>query len=171
MRHRSLSHSTQGVGVQGLLGGQDCHVLDTAGPSWPPTQSTAELQPQWSCLGDSWVKGGKHCLVVKGKKVRNSPESPKGTGRAGDPAAGAGIPLQFPLKVWWGKYSLAACEQDHSRANPPIAGCGGPPEEYFYPKGLQPVEGSHAGARERHEEEGAGDWPLAAVHAMQGGWR
>lgn len=34
MRHSmSLSHSTQGVGVQGLLGGQDGPVLDTAGPS------------------------------------------------------------------------------------------------------------------------------------------
>lgn len=165
MRHRSLSHSIQCVGVQGLLGGQDCHVLDTAGPSWPPTQSTAELQPQWSCLGDSWVKGGQHCLVVKGKKVRNSPETPQGNRESRRSSCRSRDSSAVPTE------SVAACGQDHSRANPPIAGRGGPPEEYFYPKGLQPVEGSHAGARERHEEEGAGDWPLAAVHAMQGGWR
>lgn len=170
MRHRSLSHSTQGVGVQGLPGGQDCHVLDTAGPSWPPTQSTAELQPQWSCLGDSWVKGeGSTAWWWRGKKWETALRAPREQGEQE-------IQLQeqgFLCSSHWkcGEASIPWQPVDHSRANPPIAGRGGPPEEYFYPKGLQPVEGSHAGARERHEEEGAGDWPLAAVHAMQGGWR
>lgn len=78
MRHRSLSHSTQGVGVQGLLGGQDCHVLDTAGPSWPPhpehSWAPATVVMPWGQLG--WERaalpGGE------GEKSEKQPWEPQG---------------------------------------------------------------------------------------------
>lgn len=128
-----------------MLGGQACPEL-TAKVVIPQ----AQLE-----YGSSALPGGE------GERVRNSPESPKGTGRAGDPAAGAGIPLQLPVKVWWGKYSLAACGQDHSRANPPTASVESPHRSIFIPKGCRQWEGpileQGKSVRRKEQQRGVGD--------------
>lgn len=90
-------------------------------------------QPEWSCLRDSWIKGEQHCLVVKGKKMRNSFESPKHRDRESrrcrnssvTPGASLGG-TNIPWQLW----------TDHSRVNPPMASMEGPHRNISVPAAL-----------------------------------
>lgn len=84
--------------------------------------------------------------------MRNSPESPKGTGRAGDPAAGAGIPLQFPLKVW------QPVDRTTAEQIPPLQAVEGPQRNIFIPKDCSQWKGPmlEPGKGMRRKELGTG---------------
>lgn len=89
----------------------------------------------------------------EGRKVRSSPESPKGTGRAGD--AGAGILLQLPVRVWWGKYSLAAVSRATAEQIPSLNPWRAPRGIFLCSQGEGAVLEQGKNVRRKEQQRGA----------------
>lgn len=158
MRHRSLSHSTQGVGVQGLLGGQDCHVLDTAGPSWPPPRVQLSSSHSGHALGTAGLREGSTAWWWRGKKWETALRAPREQGEQE-------IQLQeqgFLCSSHWkcGEASIPWQPVDRTTAEqiPPLQAVEGPQRNIFIPKDCSQWKGPmlEPGKGMRRKELGTG---------------